>query len=100
MDQLKQDVSLYMDVGFAPLKWQQVKDWLRTLSLGNANWLTDRKNDLRVLLGWIVMTMLLSIGAPFWQDTLESLFGVKNLLRKKGDIKNVETESGAGQPKT
>ena len=27
--------------------------------------------------------MLLSVGAPFWQDTLESLFGLKNFLRKK-----------------
>ena len=77
-----------------------MKDWLRTLSPSNAEWWSDRKYDLRVLLGWLVMTMLLSIGAPFWQDTLESLFGVKNLLRKKGDIKNVETESGSGQPKT
>jgi hypothetical protein len=25
---------------------------------------------------------------------------VKNLLRKKGDIKNVEAESGTGQPNT
>lgn len=100
LDQLKKDAALYVDVGFAPLKWQQVKDWLRTLSPGNEEWWRDRKYDLRVLLGWIVMAMLLSIGAPFWQDTLESLFGVKNLLRKKGDIKNVETESGAGQPKT
>lgn len=100
MEQLKKDVGLYIDVGFSPLTWQQVKDWLRTLNPGNAKWLGDRKNDLRVLLGWIVMTMLLSIGAPFWQDILESLFGVKNLLRKKGDIKNVEIESGTGQPKT
>ena len=99
MDQLKKDVGLYMDVGFAPLKWQQVKDWFRTL-WPHENWWGERKNDMKGLLGWLVMTMLLSIGAPFWQDTLESLFGVKNLLRKKGDIKNVETESGAGQPNT
>jgi len=53
----------------------------------------------KVLLGWLIMTILLSIGAPFWQDTLESLFGVKNLLRKRGDIQNVEEETGTGQPK-
>jgi hypothetical protein len=45
------------------------------------------------------MAMLLSVGAPFWQDTLESLFGVKNLLRKNADIKNVEQQSGQGNPK-
>jgi hypothetical protein len=40
------------------------------------------------------------LARPFWQDMLESLFGVQSLLRKKGDIKNVEIESGTGQPKT
>lgn len=100
IDQLKQDVGLFIDVGFAPLTLQELKTWVPTLSPWNPKFLATRKSDLRTLLGWIVMTMLLSIGAPFWQDTLESLFGVKNLLRKKGDIKNVETESGAGQPNT
>jgi hypothetical protein len=54
---------------------------------------------LRTLLGWFIMTMLLSAGAPFWQDTLESLFGLKNKLRKQTDTQNVESKSGAGQPK-
>ena len=49
--------------------------------------------------GWLLMAALLSLGAPFWHDTLESLFGLKNLLRKRGDIRNVETEPGAGQPR-
>lgn len=48
--------------------------------------------------GWFIMIMLLSAGAPFWQDTLESLFGLKNLLRQKSDTKNVEGEKG-GNPK-
>jgi len=43
--------------------------------------------------------MLLSVGAPFWQDTLESLFGIKNLLRQRSGTENIETESGAGQPR-
>lgn len=34
-------------------------------------------------LGWVLMAALLSVGAPFWQDVLESLFGVKNFLRKR-----------------
>lgn len=49
--------------------------------------------------GWLVMTLLLSVGAPFWQDMLESLFGIKNLLRKRGDIKHVEQASGTGYPR-
>jgi hypothetical protein len=43
--------------------------------------------------------LLLSVGAPFWQDFLESLFGVKNVLRKKSETQNVEQKPGAGQPK-
>jgi hypothetical protein len=46
----------------------------------------------------MIMVMLLSAGAPFWQDTLESLFGLKNLLRQKSDTKNIEDGKG-GQPK-
>jgi hypothetical protein len=57
-------------------------------------------HGLRMLLGWLIMTALLSLGAPFWHDTLETLFGVKNLLRKRSDIKNVETKAGAGNPQT
>jgi hypothetical protein len=45
------------------------------------------------------MTLLLSLGAPFWHDALESLFGVKELIRGKAEIKNVEKKSGEGQPK-
>ncbi len=48
------------------------------------------------LVGWLVMAALLSLGAPFWHDTLESLFGLKNLLRQKTDTKNVEQQSGQG----
>jgi hypothetical protein len=46
--------------------------------------------------GWLVMAALLSLGAPFWHDTLESLFGLKNLLRERTDTKKVEQKSGAG----
>ena len=50
------------------------------------------------LVGWLVMALLLSVGAPFWQDTLESLFGLKNLLRKQSDTKNVEDKGGQPKP--
>jgi hypothetical protein len=55
---------------------------------------------LRALLGWFIMTMLLSVGAPFWQDVLESLFGLKNKLRQDTGTKNVQDESGKGQTKS
>lgn len=89
--------SLFEGYGFQPLREQDVRDWW-------ANWNTlglwpNVKHDLRVLLGWLIMTLLLSVGAPFWQDFLESLFGVKNVLRKRSDTKNVEQEPGTGQPR-
>jgi hypothetical protein len=62
-------------------------------------WWGSRKGDVVNLVGWAIMVMLLSVGAPFWQDTLESLFGIKNLLRQKSGTQNIETQSGAGQPK-
>jgi len=55
-------------------------------------------HGIKVLGGFAIMVMLLSAGAPFWQDALESLFGVKNLLRKKSDTENVENQGG--QPRT
>ncbi|HWE04435.1 MAG TPA: hypothetical protein VG326_18670 [Tepidisphaeraceae bacterium] len=50
------------------------------------------------IVGWIAMVVSLSFGAPFWHDMLESLFGLKTALRAKGQIKDVEEESGAGNP--
>jgi hypothetical protein len=40
------------------------------------------------ILGWLLMTALLSVGAPFWQDVLASLFGLKNLLNKQPPPQN------------
>jgi hypothetical protein len=62
-------------------------------------WWSYRLHDLWHILGWISMALLLSVGAPFWEDTLESLFGVKKMLQSKTETKNVEQKSGAGQPK-
>ena len=64
-----------------------------------SEWWESRKGDFVTLIGWGIMVMLLSVGAPFWQDTLESLFGIKQLLRTKTGTQNVETSSGRGQPK-
>lgn len=52
------------------------------------------------IIGWLVMAALLSLGAPFWHDTLESLFGLKNFLRDKSNTQKVEQQSGAGLTRT
>lgn len=82
--------ELYQSFGINPLSRQQVANFFE----GRWRW----RDLTETFLGWAIMVMLLSAGAPFWQDTLESLFGLKNLLRKRTDTKNVEEEKG-GQPK-
>jgi hypothetical protein len=98
-EEIKNQVTVYSSFGFEPLTWDKVKARAKTFRPGDG-WGERRKEDLKTLFGWIVMTFLLSVGAPFWQDTLESLFGVKNLLRKRSSTQNVESESGAGQPRS
>ena len=80
----------YQSFGIKPLSRQQLRDvWT-----GNFLW----RDLVETLFGWAIMVMLLSAGAPFWEDTLESLFGLKGLLRQKSGTKNIEDEKG-GQPK-
>lgn len=83
-------VDTYQSFGITPLTRQQVY-----------NFFTGKYKARDVsgtFAGWLIMVMLLSAGAPFWQDTLESLFGLKNLLRQRTGTKNVEDGQG-GQPK-
>ena len=68
-------MSLYTALGFTGPRWI-VDAWK------NPRWPTTQK-IVETVAGWLITTMLLSVGAPFWQDTLESLFGLKNFLRKK-----------------
>ena len=119
-------VGTYESFGFKPLSSEQLQVFLwstgvwtkpwgswagftKELDDGNetstwhaqsgAEWWESRKENLVTIVGWAMMVMLLSVGAPFWQDALESLFGIKNLLRQKSATQNIETQSGAGQPK-
>ena len=83
-------VRTYESFGIRPLSRQQIRDvWTGNFILRDLS---------ETILGWAIMIMLLSAGAPFWQDTLESLFGLKNLLRQKSNTKNIEGDKG-GQPK-
>ena len=87
--QLAADIDNLASLGFTPLTRQEL----------NAAFFSGPMHAFKVLVGWAIMVMLLSVGAPFWQDVLESLFGVKNLLRGKSGTRNVEEEAGEGQPK-
>lgn len=79
-DELQENTSMYDSFGFEPFDY--------------TDFVPGRR--MHAITGWILMALLLSLGAPFWHDTLESLFGVKNLLRKKSDTRNSEQESGEG----
>jgi hypothetical protein len=74
-DEIDQNVSLYTALGFSGPRWI-VDVWK------NPEWPTAQK-AVETVAGWLITTMLLSVGAPFWQDALGSLFGLKNFLRKK-----------------
>jgi AcrR family transcriptional regulator len=92
-------VDQYTGFGFEPLTWKRVRTWINDLRTGPFDrWIDRRANDLRRLFGWLVMALLLSLGAPFWHDALESLFGVKNLLRRRNEQQNIEQARGAGNP--
>ena len=76
------ETAAYTSLGFDRLHLSDVSQWWRGWSTDDT--LDKIKRDIIGVIGWIITGLLLSVGAPFWQDTLESLFGVKNLLRKKG----------------
>jgi hypothetical protein len=104
-DQSRQEIlsnaELFSGFGFTNIKPRQVWQWLvRGGGWENVDIWPWLAHGISVLVGLTIMTLLLSVGAPFWQDVLESLFGVKNLLRKRSDTKNVEQLSGQGQPKS
>lgn len=63
-------------------------------------WKGSFADKVKSIVGWSIMAFLLGLGAPFWHDTLESLFGLKNLLRQRGKVSNVEQSSGAGMTKS
>ncbi len=73
--QIEDDVSLYTALGFTGPRW--ITDVWNNPQRPSAHQIIE------TIAGWLVMTMLLSVGAPFWQDVLESLFGLKNMLRRR-----------------
>jgi hypothetical protein len=96
--ELKGLVDQAEGLGLKPLTPKQVNDFVWGSGVWAGHPLSERfLHGIKVLLGLAIMALLLSVGAPFWQDTLESLFGIKNLLRKKSDTKNVEDDKGGQQ---
>jgi len=75
LEEIDNSMSIYTALGFKGPRW--IVDAWKNPQLPTA------QRVVETVAGWLIMTMLLSVGAPFWQDTLESLFGLKNFLRKK-----------------
>ncbi len=97
------EAGAYEALGFGRLHradvesfWYEKAPWgPPQTATGWGPWMGD---GLSVLFGWLITILLLSAGAPFWEDVLESLFGLKSLVRQKTSSRNVEEGSG-GQPK-
>jgi hypothetical protein len=89
--------ATYTSFGFDRLSVSQISWWWHGWFAKETDIPAKIRRNIVGLVGWLVTTMLVSVGAPFWQDTLESLFGIKNLLRKKGSKKeSSESEAMAG----
>ena len=74
-EEIDRNVSLYTALGFSGPRW--IVDAWKNPQRPSAH------KIIETVAGWLITTMLLSVGAPFWQDALGSLFGLKNYLRKK-----------------
>ena len=80
--------SLLADSSFALIRWNTPSgDPLRYDSSLRGNfaiavcdfWDAFKRN----ILGWLGMTLLVSLGAPFWYDLLKTVMGVKETLKRK-----------------
>ena len=99
LNQLQKYLDEYQGFGFTPLRPAQISDFFGAHGSWEGVPAGQRfAHAIKMLGGWAIMVMLLSVGAPFWQDALESLFGIKNLLRKRSDTQNVEDKGGQPKP--
>ena len=80
IDKVKGLYSDYRKLGLKPFNWE-----------GS---FTNYHTAWHTVLGWLVMTLLLSLGAPFWEDALESVFGLKNTLRSKAKTEEKKAQQG------
>jgi hypothetical protein len=62
---------------------------------GTAGWVG---NWVMTFCGWLLMTVLVSLGAPFWYDLLRSLLGMKNRMQRGGEDRVSVTLPRTPQP--
>jgi hypothetical protein len=60
-----------------------IKGMLEEESFQVMRWKSSTKFDLLQALGWLCMTLLVGLGAPFWYDFLKTVMGIKNTLSRK-----------------
>jgi len=95
LSQLQKALDEAPSFGLRPITPSQISDFVGAQGVwGNVSVKNRLAHGITVTAGLAIMVMLLSVGAPVWQDALESLFGIKNLLRKKSDTQNVEDRGG------
>lgn len=83
-DELDEAAASYPALG---LELLDIKHWISE---------TTPMEKTKSIAGWLVMAFLLSLGAPFWHDTLQSVFSLKNFIRGKSETRAVEQATGAG----
>ena len=66
--------------GFQVLRWRQAQRDAFLTGWLSGDWF---KNIGKSFLGWLGMTLLVSLGAPFWYDFLKTVVGFKDSLRNK-----------------
>jgi hypothetical protein len=80
--------SLVNNGSFQIMRWNAAKgDSMRSRPLLGKQILPST-DDLgraakRNLFGWLAMTLLVGLGAPFWYDFLKTVMGIKNTLNKR-----------------
>ena len=65
--QVNQETAAYAAFGFQPLKRQQVSDWVGGKGSWSVGWCDRFVHMAKIAAGWMLMTLLLSVGAPFME---------------------------------
>jgi len=68
-----------MSLSPLPFGWDLSHPWQKQLSPFNLN------NFLKILFGWLLTTIAISMGAPFWFDLLTTFINVRNAGKKPND---------------
>jgi hypothetical protein len=66
--------------GFQLLRWREAQRDALLKHWFSVDWI---KFVVKSLLGWLGMTLLVSLGAPFWYDFLKTVMGIKNSFKNQ-----------------